>query len=308
MLLALLVVGLLVWQSCGGGGGEAASTISETADGGTATAAESALEIQALLATTDLGLGPNRISFLLLTPDGLITVPEVQVSSQYLSGGGSSSEPAETATARFHLWPFGTRGNYVTQLSFDGPGAWELDVKVYNLDGTIDTTRIHLEVKEVTATPALGSAPPLVENKTLDDIDSFEELTAWPRPDPELYQLTIPEAVASGKPLVVVFSSPGFCTSPTCGPQVDTVQELKGLYREQANFIHVEVYDNPIDIQQDLKKGRYHPAVTAWGLPDIEGYLNESWVFILDKSGRIAYKYEGYASIDELEKGLKSVF
>ncbi|MFQ5934130.1 MAG: TlpA family protein disulfide reductase [Dehalococcoidia bacterium] len=288
--IALLLI-LLVLQACGGGGDE------ETAGGGQETA------IEGLLATKDLGLGANRISFLLQTSEGLITVPQVTVRSIYSKERDTS---VEVTDARFHLWPFGTRGNYVTELSFDRPGAWELEVTVQTFDETV-TTHIPLDVKETATTPALGSTPPLVTNKTLEDVDSLSEMTAWPRPDPDLYQLTIPEALASGKPLLVVFSSPGFCTSPTCGPQADTVRELKDLYEEQANFIHVEVYDNPIDIQQDLTQGRYHPAVEAWGLPEIEGYLNESWVFIIDKSGHIVAKYEGYASLQELEEGLKKV-
>lgn len=118
---------------------------------------------------------------------------------------------------------------------------------------------------------------------------------------------TIGNAVASHKPLMLVFSSPSICTSLTCGPQVDVVSELKERYKSQANFVHVEIYDNPDDIQGDLDKARYSPVVEAWGLTRIEGYFNGSWVFILDRDGRIASKYEGFASLDELEVGLLSV-
>ena len=45
----------------------------------------------------------------------------------------------------------------------------------------------------------------------------------------------------------------------------------------------------------------------TWGLSEIEDYLNESWVFILDREGRVTRKYEGFASADELEQGLAEV-
>ncbi|MEE9199201.1 MAG: thioredoxin family protein [Dehalococcoidia bacterium] len=305
--LAVLVAGLLVFQACSGSGsgGAKAATGSPTGDTSPSATQVSSPELEGLLATTDLGVGPNRISFLLLTPDGLVTVPQVSVTSRYLPSDGSPAVSVETATARFHLWPFGVRGNYATMLSFDRPGDWDLDVKVHEIGDTVMTVSIPLRVKETSYTPAVGSRPPMVLNKTLADVDSLEELTSWPFADPEMYQLTIPEALATGKPLMLVFASPGICTSPTCGPQVDTILGLKEKYRGQVNFIHVEVYDNPEEIQTDLRLGRYAPAVEAWNLPKIEDYLNESWVFILDREGRIASKYEGYAPAEELEAGLE---
>ena len=69
----------------------------------------------------------------------------------------------------------------------------------------------------------------------------------------------------------------------------------------------MEVYDNPHEIQGDLTTARYSPLIDAWGLSKIEDYLNESFVFILDRDGRIAFKYEGYASADELVEDLRRV-
>ena len=66
--------------------------------------------------------------------------------------------------------------------------------------------------------PNIGSIPPLSRNKTLQNTGSLEKLTTDFAPDPDLYQITVEDAVATVKPTVVVFASPGFCTSPTCGP------------------------------------------------------------------------------------------
>ncbi len=266
-----------------------------------------ATELIGILATTDLSVGSNRVSFLLLSPDALITVPEVSITSLYFTNDGASPIVKEKAIAPFYLWPYGTRGNYVTQLTFDKPGSWELDVRVKDKEGFLASARIPLEVKEFSITPAIGSTAPSSSNKTLKDVTSLKELTSWSSLDRELYQKTIAEASVSGNPTLVVFSSPAFCTSPTCGPQVETVQELKESYKTRANFIHVEVYDNPDQIQGDIGRARYSPVVEAWKLNHIEGYLNESWVFILDKKGLISSKYEGFASAEELEVGLLQV-
>ena len=260
--------------------------------------------ISGLLATTDLGVGENRISFLLLGADSIVTVPDVTVSSRNVTSKDTSETVVESATAGFRLWPFGTRGSYVTSLTFDVPGEWELDVEVTNEDGSVDMARIPLEVKETSFTPSIGSVPPMSVNKTLSDVILLNELTSWSTPDPDLYMETIPAALEQDHPVLVVFSSPSLCTSPTCGPQIEAVQEVKDRFRDQASFIHVEVYDNPAEIQGDLSRARYSPVIDAWGLTRIEDYFNESWVFIMGLDDRVMFKYEGFTSAEELEEGL----
>ncbi len=119
--------------------------------------------------------------------------------------------------------------------------------------------------------------------------------------------MTIKEAVENNLPSVVVFASPAFCTSPTCGPQTDTVSELKEKHLGEANFIHVEIYDNPAEIQGDLDRAEIFSVVDDWGLTSIEDYFNESWTFILDADGRIDDRFEGFASLEELDTALMKV-
>ena len=311
--LYLLGLGAILFIATGCAAGDGATypvPLSPSPAAGDATSSssdQSSTQLNGLLATTDLSVGTNRISFLLTSPDALITAPEATVTAVYLPENGLPGVPKGTATARFFLWPFGTRGGYVTQLSFDKVGAWRLDIQVQDTNSLDGVAQIPLEVKKTSIIPAIGSRPPLIRNKTQQDVLSLKQLTSWSTPDPELYEKTISEALASGQPLMVVFSSPAFCTSPTCGPQVEAVQQVKEKFRGQANFIHVEVYDNPAEIQGNLDKARYAPVVEAWNLPSIEGYLNESWVFIMDLEGHIASKYEGFASEEELEAGLLQV-
>ena len=321
-ILLVIVSGLLLLMACGGGETPATAAptaeptsgpVDETAEESVPTEANEPVEtpaamsaasfpdLEGLLGTKDLGVGANRVSFVLQTSEGLVSLPQIQVRS--LFGG----EEVERVSARFHLWPFGTRGNYVSEITFDKPGDWQIEAVIARGEETLASTVMDIEVKEESFTPAIGATPPLTINKTAADESGLTEITTWPRADIDLYQKTIPEALESGMPLVVVMSSPGFCTSPTCGPQVDTVTELKNLYAEQANFIHVEIYDNPIEIQSSLDMGIYSPVVVEWGLTEAEDYLNESWVFIIDSEGLITAKYEGYASLDELESGLKEV-
>ena len=85
---------------------------------------------------------------------------------------------------------------------------------------------------------------------------------------------------------------------------MDTVAELKDLYRDEANFIHVELYDNPEEIQGDLDKAVLSSLVHDWGFSSIPHWLNESWTFVLGRDGRIAQRFEAFATLEELEEAL----
>ena len=63
----------------------------------------------------------------------------------------------ETSTAEFFLWPFGSRGNYATELTFDQPGEWRLDVEVTEEDGSISMAQIPLTIGERSDTPSLAT-------------------------------------------------------------------------------------------------------------------------------------------------------
>jgi hypothetical protein len=113
--------------------------------------------------------------------------------------------------------------------------------------------------------------------------------------------------VENNLPSVIVFASPAFCTSPTCGPQVDAVSELREKHPGQANYIHVEIYDNPAEIQGNLDRAEIFSVVDDWGLTSIDDYFNESWTFIMDADGQIDDRFEGFATVDELEEALNKV-
>ena len=155
--------------------------------------------------------------------------------------------------------------------------------------------------------PGLGTVAPMSQTKTLGTVADIEKLTTDYSPDPDLYQLSIAEAIENPLPSVIVFASPAFCTTATCGPQVDAVSELKNAHQGKANFIHVEIYDNPDEIQGDLSRGEIAPSVDEWGLSALPDWFNESWTFVLDDEGRVRDRFEGFASYTELEDALTEV-
>ena len=102
--------------------------------------------------------------------------------------------------------------------------------------------------------------------------------------------------------MLVTFSTPAFCTTATCGPQLDVVRGLKRRYADRLNFTHVEIYDNPLEMREDFSSGRLSPAVEEWNLP------SEPWTFIVDGEGLVYAKFEGFTTAEELEAELAGVF
>ena len=285
--IGMLSVALLAVAACSGGGEDSSSGSGDT----------TGPQLIATVLSTDLSKGVNRVVFVLRETNVIISEPEVDVSIHY----EGARDASDTGVGRFQPWPIGGLGVYSARLEFDREGPWDLRVAVAGPDGSTRTARALFEVAERGVTPAIGAAAPLSETKTVGDVQALEELTTARPPNPELYSMSIAEAVTSGKPLVVVFATPLYCETFTCGPQLEVIEGIKDRYEGRTNFIHVEIFDEPHLIQGDPDSARSAPAVAEWGL------RTEPWTFIVDSEGRIAAKFEAFTTAREIEEALERV-
>ena len=253
------------------------------------------------MAVGDLSVGKNRFAFALIDPQsGPLRDAQVKLSTFFLAGMGPG-EPRETVASRFRKWPVSAGGVYTAQLMFDTAGDWEIDIEVVGPGALTRTISLGLRIAEDSATPAIGSPAPRSVSRTAGEVAGLEEITSDLNPDPEMYAMSVADAIDAGMPVLVTFSTPAYCTSATCGPQLDVVKDLRRRYRDRMNFIHVEIYDNPSEIQGDLSRARISPVVTEWNLP------SEPWAFVVDSDGLLHAKFEGFTTSEELEEALVSV-
>jgi hypothetical protein len=120
--------------------------------------------------------------------------------------------------------------------------------------------------------------------------------------DAALYALSIHEALATGQPSMVVFASPGFCTNALCGPQVEVMSELRAQHPEGINYIHVDLFENPVELRTgSLDIAIRSPLLAEWGLE------TDEWTFLIDAEGRVTHRFEAFAPIEELEPALVSL-
>ena len=262
-------------------------------------------QFSAVIITTDLAVGPNRVVFGIVDRQGMPVRPaEAQVQAAFLDPEAKTAEIRATSMARFQEWPVGNQGVFTTQLSLDKPGFWQLNVQAATAGGPPVNAKGAFQVKGTSDTPTVGHPAPKSVTLTLDSLDDINELatiTSAVPPDPDLYRLSVDEALDSGKPLVLVFSTPAFCVSATCGPQVEVISQVKEKYQERANFIHVEVFENPHLIEGGRPVGGTVPAVTEWNLP------TEPWTFIIDDEGRVRAKFEQFTTAEEIEAALLDI-
>ena len=270
-------------------------------------------EYSALMVSSDLAKGSNRLVFALVSRDNVpVRAEQAQVVARYTPRGSADSVEKDTATATFLPWPpeGSNRGVFVApkvqfEVSGDAtdanPGLWELDITANAADGSMVETTTAVRVASAPSTPELGAPAPRSVTPTAHEVEDLSHITSALHPDPDLYRLSVHEALEGDKPLVVLFSTPAFCVSATCGPQLEILGQLKDRYLEQANFIHVEVFENPHLIEGNRTSARQVPAVEEWGLP------TEPWTFVVDREGRVSDKFEQFIPEDVLEEALQKV-
>ncbi len=257
--------------------------------------------LQIIFATPDISAGRHRVAFALTSRTGLVDTLSATVQSFYDAQPDSLGEPAQTALAIFHPFPLVERGLYVTKLTFDRPGSWAIQATVLGDDGEPKRAGLFFDVPEKTHAPAVGEPAVPSRSKTIHDVERLSQLTTGSLQDEDLYQLSIADAIESGLPTVIVMASPAFCTNAVCGPQVEELRDLKNEFADQANFIHVDYYDNPEEIQGDLGRALLSPVAREWGLPSTE------WSFVIDGEGIVSGRFEGFTPLGELRQALKEV-
>ncbi|HWO72574.1 MAG TPA: hypothetical protein VNN21_03360 [Dehalococcoidia bacterium] len=306
VLLACIAVASL--SACGGGASaKFPETITIGKDG-----------LAPILANTELTVGPNRFAFGLQAPDGSLVIDaKVHLTFYDLTAGEEVKRFEMDAVSRVpardagipqqveHVHADGSRhqhfnvgeeiGVYTAQVVFDRAGRWGVEMQI-EANGRKQTIRPSFMVAAQATTPPIGADAPRSRNLTAADVSDIAQIDSSATPSADMHTSTIADAIAAGRPVLVLFAVPGYCTSRLCGPEMEIMRKLFPRYRDRVEFIHVEFYKKPGDPQSEVAD-----AVKEWGL------RSEPWFFVIDKQGKIAAKFEGPTSLQELEEALQAV-
>jgi hypothetical protein len=176
---------------------------------------------------------------------------------------------------------------WVSYPEFTGSGSWRVEAEVTFPGGEVRTDSLLVRVVEEADGILPGETAPASDTFVWDGETPLYRHTTDITPNPAFFEQSIAEAVANGKPSLVIFASPGLCTDFICTPVLDTTYEaLYERYGDALNFIHVEVYD--------LQTSDYVPAMEEWGL----NY--HPWIYLIDAEGVVVARYEGALSVEEV--------
>jgi hypothetical protein len=310
LALVPLVAGAILAIACGGGDGKKfPDTVVIGAD-----------DIQPQLVSTELVPGENRFAFALVDQQtGLLIIDaDVRMAFYRLYEDGReemrfemdalSSVPARDAgieEAIEHVHADGQThihanvgeqvGIYTAVVEFDEAGRWGVELKIDTGERT-ETILPSFMVGTVSTTLAIGADAPRSVNRTVDDVEDITLIDSSAEPSEEMHTETIAEALDAGRPILVLFAVPGYCTSQLCGPEYEIMRKLYPRYRDRVSFIHIEPFEVPSSPDKVLVQ-----AALDFGLQ------TEPWFFVIDAEGKVSMKFEGPTSMQELETALEDV-
>jgi hypothetical protein len=256
---------------------------------------------------SEIVVGHNR--FLLNLVDNAnqsLVSPARPVQLNFYDLAADAAVPAASAEGTYLPISEGRPGLYRAEVEFTRAGDWGLEVVTSEADDSSRSGRMIFSVRETGSTPAIGASAPASATPTAETPAEIAQISTDRQPLADFYRLSIDEALAAGRPFLVVFATPAFCKTATCGPALDIVKSVAPDYAASVEFIHVEPYELQLTdghLQPVVENGQLVPveAVREWGL------LTEPYIAVVAADGTVSAKLEGVASAEEIRAALEEV-
>jgi hypothetical protein len=258
--------------------------------------------------STEIVVGSNRLLFNILDKQNQsVASPDRPVHLRFFNLAASRTQPANETDAIYMTTAPGRPGLYRAESTFDVAGDWGVEAVATESGGSKRTGRFVFSVRESGTTPAIGADAVSVETPTASTEDEIAAISTDDDPDPDFYRQSVSAALAAHEPFALVFATPAFCTSATCGPTLDLVKSVAAPFKASMGFIHVE----PYELEQTDSGLR--PVLDGDNLPlsvdaTIEyGLPTEPYIFVVNRDGKVSAKFEGIASQEELAAAFTAV-
>lgn len=256
-------------------------------------------QIDVAIVPSELTVGANRFAVGLFDAAGEM-VRDAKVHFHYFDLSSAQTPVLESHAEATRLQtPDGT-AIFAQERGFDRAGKWGVEVQAQFADGRTAIKRISFTVLAESPTLKPGDAVPAIDTPTAAGVNGdLAQLTTAPKPNPTFYTQSLTQALDGDKPVVLLFATPAYCQTRFCGPSYELTSELQAEFGGQADFIHVEIYT-----------GLPNPAASGWQIAPAMaafGISTEPWLYLIDKSGRVAYRVEGLFTPEEVEPHLRAL-
>ena len=189
--------------------------------------------------------------------------------------------------------PDSARSVYVADVKFGRPGSYVVSAVTKHAGRLVAASPAQVRVRRDAGIPGVGDRAVRVHTPTVESVGGNVEQIETRVPPDSMHEVDLAEALDRGRPVALLFSSPALCESRVCGPVTDVAEQVKSEFEDEADFIHVEFYED-----NDASKGARSQS-QAWGLN------TEPWLFTIDADGIVAARIEGAFSVDEMRDAVR---
>jgi hypothetical protein len=220
---------------------------------------------------------------------------------------GTPQGPPVTATP---LVPVGeVQASFVALLTIPAPGAWRLHLTAGAAAGDIA-----IQVLDPGTSAPVGGPAPAIDTPTLADVGGVvRAVTTQPQPDLRLSTTSTADALAMGRPYVIVIDSARFKVSPECGRALTMIRYLVDRWSDDVVFVHLEPFEYTIVTEEPVLSGALsdpplNEYARAFGLGDaVWPAVRMPWIFVVDAQGVVRAKYTGIVGSADIDVILTQV-
>jgi hypothetical protein len=232
--------------------------------------------------------GTQRVAVSLGNKDGLVSdgVPKT-IDAKVLDANGAVV--VASATADSHA--VGTPVPYFPfALSLASPGIYTLSAKIAGQDVTSSFSVV--DPSQVTI-PKPGEKLPPFDTPTTADGRGVNPICTH-QPPCSLHDMTLTQALQTGKPVAYLIGTPAFCQTGVCAPILDNLLAAHARLGDQVTMVHADVYT-------DSTATVTAPAVDAYNM------TFEPCLWIADATGTIVERLDFVFDEGEIDNALAQV-
>ena len=254
----------------------------------------------------ELVVGRNRILFSFLDATGTkpMAAPDRTAKVAFT---GPNGETVAAPDGEF-IWAIeDVSGVYVTAAEFPSAGAWTAQFTTAAPGAPEETIPFSFDVKDDASVVVPGEPAPAVDTPTLDEVGGdVRMISSDDEPVEAFYETSVADALEAGEPFVLVFATPAFCQTQTCGPTLEKVKDAAKAH-PGVTFINVEPY------QTEFVEGRLEPVLNETNLlqtvpaADAYGLLTEPYIFVVDGDGIVSASFELLFTPEEMDAALDTI-
>lgn len=241
--------------------------------------------------------------------NGLLVAGVVQRAPFVLFSADGGQFPDPPAELTFRVGPEGEDGEavdvelaggvdvpqyYPLRFTYPEPGLWTVTTEI---GGEPLSSTLTVNEPDAVAITQVGQPLPAIATPTTAAPLGTTVLCTREPPCP-FHEVSVDAALAEGRPVALLVSTPAFCVTAVCGPVLDVLIEAAATAPPELAIVHLEVYPFGID---PAEEGSLQPLVAGE-----LGMTFEPALFVTDPAGTLTARLDNVWDGAELDGALSS--